>query len=136
MSYKKLLPKIGSKTKPLKTTVKPIAKTIHERDTFHELIKLERDRVHRNDRQFSLLLIRINKKDNAKAPIFKIVQNVSKRVRKIDQLGWYDDNHLGVLLPNTPHTGALVFANDVRKCQNDCDEIPIVLKTLSYPINS
>lgn len=136
MSYKKSIQTIGTKIRPLKTTVKSSAKTIHERDRFHELINLERDRVHRNDQQFSLLLIRVNGKDNAKARILKIVQYVSKRVRKIDQFGWYDDNHLGVLLPNTTHTGAQVFANDIRKCQNDCDEIPIVLKTLSYPSNS
>lgn len=130
MNYKKLLPTIGAKIRLLKST----AKTIHERDTFHELIKLERDRVHRNNRQFSLLLIRISEKDNAKARIPKIVQNLSKRVRKIDQLGWYDDNHLGILLPNTPYTGAQVFANDIRNCQND-GEIPFVFKTLSYPHN-
>lgn len=132
---KKFLSTIATKIRSSKVTIKSSAKTIYEQELFHKLIQHERDRVHRNDRQFSLLLIHINEKDNTEDCIKKIVQKISKRVRKIDQLGWYDDNYLGVLLPNTSYIGAKVFANDICKSQSDTD-IPIVFETLSYPNNN
>lgn len=129
---KKILSAISTKIRPLKSIVKSDAKTIHEQDKFLKLIELERERVHRNDLQFSLLLILMNGKDNSNPRITELIQNLSKRVRKTDQIGWYDDNHLGVLLPNTANAGAKVFAEDIRKYQNNC-QITIVFKTISYP---
>lgn len=108
------------------------AETIHKQEIFHKLIELERDRVHRNDRQFSLLLIHIKENDVATPLITKLIQTISKRARKTDHIGWYDDNHLGVLLPNTTNAGAQAFANDIRKGQNNSG-ITAVFETLSYP---
>lgn len=129
---KKILSTLVTKIRNTKATVNSSAETIHEQVIFHKLIELERDRVHRNDRQFSLLLIRIKEKDNAEPHITKLVETVSKRVRKTDYVGWYDDNHLGVLLPNTTNAGAQIFANDIRKGQNN-SEIATAFETLSYP---
>lgn len=129
---KKILSTLVTKIRNTKATVNSSAETIHEQVIFHKLIELERDRVHRNDRQFSLLLIRIKEKDNAEPHITKLVETVSKRVRKTDYVGWYDDNHLGVLLPNTTNAGAQIFANDIRKGQNS-SEIATAFETLSYP---
>jgi PleD family two-component response regulator len=113
---------------------KSSAKSIHNRNEFHELIKLERERVHRNNMQFSLLIIPIHAKDSTKSGITQMVQTVSKRVRKTDQLGWYDDIHLGVLMPNTGNAGAQVVANEIRKYQGDYDcDSDIVFETLSHP---
>lgn len=131
-AMKKILSTLATKIRHTKATVYSSAETIHAQEIFHKLIELERDRVHRNDRQFSLLLIRIKENDNAKPHITKLVETLSKRVRKTDHIGWYDNIHLGVLLTNTTNAGAKVFANDIRKDQNN-SEIVIAFETLSYP---
>lgn len=112
--------------------IKSRFKTIYEREKFLELIKLERDRVHRDDQQFSLILINVNENDNGISDTIKLVDKISKRVRRIDQIGWYDKNHLGVLLPQTSKAGAQIIANDI--CQNpDGSNNAIVFETSSYP---
>jgi PleD family two-component response regulator len=112
--------------------IKSSFKTIYEREAFLELIELERDRVHRDDQQFSLILIDVNENDNAVADTIALVHKISKRVRRIDQLGWYDNNHLGILLPNTTQAGAQIIANDI--CQSrDGANSAIAFKTSSYP---
>lgn len=112
--------------------IKSSFKTIYEREKFLELIELERDRVHRDDQQFSLILINVNEKDNRISDTIKLVDKITKRVRRIDQIGWYDNNHLGVLLPQTSKEGAQIIANDI--CKNpEGSNNAIVFKTSSYP---
>jgi PleD family two-component response regulator len=107
-------------------------KAIYEREKFIELIELERDRVHRDNQQFSLIIINVNENDNRISETIKLVDKISKRVRRIDQIGWYDKNHLGVLLPHTSKAGAQIIANDI--CQNpDGSNSAIVFRTSSYP---
>ena len=108
------------------------AKTIYERKEFHNLIDLERDRVHRDDRQFSLVLINVDNHKNGIVDCGKLVHKISRRVRRIDQIGWYDDAHLGILLPNTTQAGARIFANDICKGQ-DGSNSGIAFNTFSYP---
>jgi PleD family two-component response regulator len=123
---------IVTKINPSKSRENSSAKTIHEQDSFLRLIELERDRVHRNGLQFTLLLIEISETNNGKPRITELAQNLLKRVRKTDRIGWYDENYLGVLLPNTANAGAQVFANEIRKCQQN-REISVVFETISYP---
>jgi PleD family two-component response regulator len=123
---------IVTKIRSSKSMENSSAKTIHEKDSFLKLIELERDRVHRDGLQFTLLLIRTNEKENGKLCITELAQNLTKRVRKTDRIGWYGDNHLGVLLPNTANSGAQVFANKIRKWQKN-GKISVVFETISYP---
>lgn len=112
--------------------IKRSFKTIYEREEFLELIELERDRVHRDDQQFSLILIDVNENDNGIAGTIELVHKISKRVRRIDQIGWYDNNHLGVLLPNTTQAGAQIIANDICQSPDDTNSA-IAFETSSYP---
>lgn len=112
--------------------IKGSLKTIYDRKEFLELIELERNRVHRNDLQFSLILINVNENVNGIAGTIELVHKISKRVRRTDQLGWYDDNHLGVLLPNTTPAGAQIFAKNICNSQNGSN-CAITFVTSSYP---
>jgi PleD family two-component response regulator len=111
-----------------KENVKPI----YERSEFHKQIELERNRVLRNNHQFSLIIFRFNENNDKIFIIEHLAQKISKRVRQIDQIGWYDNNRLGLLLPDTASAGAQVIANDI--CDNQNDAQPAILfETLSYP---
>jgi hypothetical protein len=124
-----LLSKVNSKSGVI---VSSSNKTIYQCEEFHELIDLERDRVHRDDQQFSLVLIDVYNHSNGIIDSDKLVHKISKRVRRIDRIGWYDDAHLGVLLPNTTQAGARNFANDICKAQDGLNSA-IAFETFSYP---
>jgi GGDEF domain-containing protein len=112
-------------------TKSPI-KTVYGRKEFIDLIELERDRVHRDDQQFSLILISVDGNENRNDHLIELVHKITKRVRRIDQIGWYDNTHIGVLLPNTTSKGAQIIAKEI--CRNqDGSNNPIFFKTLSYP---
>ncbi len=102
---------------------------------FHRLIELERDRVHRNDLQFSLILFNLNRNENNPEPINALVKKISKRVRRVDQIGWYDNYHLAILLPDTSQSGAQTIAKDICRSQ-DKGTPTIGFETLSYPEQS
>ena len=114
---------------------KLMANAIIDRDNFINLIELERDRVHRTNRQFSLVLISVNGNNNGSVDISDVTKIISKRVRRIDRIGWYDDTHLGVLLPNTNYTGAQVFLKDIKITKAETNR-NMDMVIISYPENS
>lgn len=110
----------------------PEVNRIYKRSNFLKLIELERYRVHRNNHQFSLLLFNVNQNGDRQRTIGELVTQISNRVRRIDQVGWYDNFHIGVLLPNTTAADAQLIARDI--CRNhDSSEAAFLFETLSYP---
>ena len=105
---------------------------VYKRPVFLRLIRLERDRVHRNEMYFSLILFKITSNDVEKGYLDKLIRRLKNRVRKIDLIGWYNDEHLGVLLPETPFSGARVVTRDICKAQ-DGERFPIEFETITYP---
>lgn len=86
---------------------------ILRRPEFQRLLDRERNRSDRNNRPFSLLLIDIGGLD---APaIRKICHLVASRIRVTDDIGWFNEDHLGVLLPETDARGASKVASDLEK---------------------
>ncbi|MCP4745002.1 MAG: hypothetical protein GY874_02520 [Desulfobacteraceae bacterium] len=110
--------------------IKNPVKVIHERKKFLELVELERDRAHRSNQQFSLIVMRVN--ENKTTAIHELAHKILERVRRIDQVGWYANAHLGVLLPNTTNTGAQTIAKAIYDSQDSSRSV-IALQTLSYP---
>ena len=68
---------------------------IYEWQDFHSLIQSERDRVHRNDRQFSLVLFNVNGNGRNGTSFDELCNRIVKRMRRIDQIGWdhMEQNH-------------------------------------------
>lgn len=128
---KNLLSKIKTKLIPHRQNQRSMVKTILSREYFFKLIELERDRVHRTNRQFSLILIRVNGNNNGS---ISVTETVCKRVRRTDRIGWYDDSHIGVLLPNTTYAGAQVFLKDINQSHEKATgNMGMVI--MSYPEN-
>lgn len=99
---------------------------------FFSLIEFERSRSHRVQKPFSVILIDIDQQNDYLINVELIVNDILKRIRKIDQLGWYDNNRIGILLPNTDHNGANVIIEDLTKKIDD-KRIKIRFDTFSYP---
>ncbi len=100
---------------------------MHSSHSFQYLIDLERGRVNRQGREFSLILFRITDKAKSEKILNRLGRTISKRIRKIDQIGRYDDNHFGLLLPYTSLHDARKIARELCSQQNigmyimDCD---------------
>ncbi len=107
------------------------------RSKFRELIEMERQRVHRDNQQFSLLLFNADPNNRNGLSVDHMARQIHKRIRRIDRLGWYDDFLIGVLLPNTSSDGAQVvgelIANELTNGQDDSGE-SIPFQTMSYPM--
>ncbi|RJQ68918.1 MAG: hypothetical protein C4519_22135 [Desulfobacteraceae bacterium] len=86
--------------------------------SFLELLQQERARVHRNGQQFSLILFRLAEHADLSAVVHPIMlPAILKRIRKIDQVGLYDEKHIGLLLPHTARDGARKVAGDLYQIQ-------------------
>lgn len=105
-------------------------RVFHERSIFRKLVQLERDRAHRGNQQFSMILINVSKEK--KLGVTKLVHQISKRVRQIDQVGWYDPFHIGVLLPSTPPDAAHRIVKDIFLNYSH-SQASVQYQTLSYP---
>jgi hypothetical protein len=75
-------------------------------DQFQKKIKIERFRSGRNNESFSLILISSTKFENFIFPQSDKLNNIAMKLRNIDHMGWFDDRHLGILLPYTRKEGA------------------------------
>jgi lipopolysaccharide/colanic/teichoic acid biosynthesis glycosyltransferase len=88
---------------------------IHSRKTFAKILDREIARVHRSSLRFSV--VNFNFGNNEKSSVFlrHLVNLLSKRLRLTDDMGWIDDEHIGVLLYNTNSTDAYGFAKNIQE---------------------
>jgi PleD family two-component response regulator len=101
-------------------------------EQFIDLLEIERSRSHRNNMEFSLILIKINQNELGEAVVSQLVQKISRRIRRIDKIGWHGKGQIGILLPSTNHLGAKKIADELAK---GAQGIPlnIEFRTISYP---
>jgi lipopolysaccharide/colanic/teichoic acid biosynthesis glycosyltransferase len=87
---------------------------LNSKDEFHVILKRERARSDRNGQGFSVVAFRAGCQDanNAFAECLKSV--LLQRVRMTDEIGWLDEQRIGVLLCNTPTEGAWDYASHVQ----------------------
>ncbi|HWP39928.1 MAG TPA: sugar transferase, partial [Tepidisphaeraceae bacterium] len=76
-------------------------------------IQRESARADRSGGEFALVLFRVRNRDRTSLSTMRLAKTILKRIRATDDVGWYDDDHIGVLLPDTSATGAWRFADAV-----------------------
>lgn len=74
-------------------------------------IQRESARADRSGGQFALVLFRI--RNGRSLSTNRLARTLLTRIRATDDIGWYDEEHLAVLLPDTAAPGAWRFADDV-----------------------
>jgi lipopolysaccharide/colanic/teichoic acid biosynthesis glycosyltransferase len=98
------------------------ARRLPTKRSFHSLltpeqmniaIQRESARADRSSGEFALVLIRVKRKDHNALSTVRLAKTILGRVRATDDVGWYDENHLGVILPDTGATGAWRFADQI-----------------------
>lgn len=86
---------------------------------FHQKLKVERSRTHRNGHEFSLVVFDLEELQLSQKNINRMIEIVHSRIRDIDQIGWYNKNKLGVILPYTSSKGANEFSKNIMTAVND-----------------
>lgn len=108
---------------------------IVDRRLFLQLIELERFRVHRNNLQFSLVLFDVDAQQHNR----ELVRCIFSKIRRTDQVGWFDKCHIGVLLPGTSTSGARTVAKAISRDLCDRGQVAedfVSFETISYPDSS
>jgi len=76
-------------------------------------IQRESARSDRNGGEFALVLFRAKNPDRQALSTMRLAKTILRRVRATDDLGWYDEQHIAALLPDTSPAGAWRFADQV-----------------------
>lgn len=103
---------------------------INTREELEEIIKHERYRTDRTGNGFSFVLFNI-KHNNADYKL-KFIKNIISRVRSIDEVCVFDNQRIGVVLPDTDLKGAHLLALTAEKTLVSVDN-EISYNVYSYP---
>src|SRR5579862_3776430 len=82
-------------------------------EQMNRVIRRECARADRNGREFSLVLFRVRSDARHAVSVHRLARTVLRRARMTDEVGWFSDRYLCVLLPDTPPVGARAFAEGV-----------------------
>jgi len=93
--------------------VKTRSQGISSHADFTRLVEKERCRVDRNDHHYSLLVFNLDLEEIPAHQLQKFIQKIRQRLRNIDEIGWYAEKKLGIILPYTTRTGAEKLAGEI-----------------------
>lgn len=102
-------------------------------DEFSAILERERERSDRSGQGFSLAVFEYGT-ENGHADLMRILIHriLSRKVRAIDEVGWFKEGSVATLLACTSSEGAWKFAKDVVNGLPEGSDVPIC-KVLTYP---
>lgn len=83
---------------------------IRSKKAFMQIIEKERIRADRDNHNCSIVLFSIDFNEQHDDALSILIKTICGRVRRIDEVGWYDNYRVGVILPYTSMQGAGKFA--------------------------
>ena len=117
--------------------VRPITAVRHLRALYTQeqsdnAIHRERCRADRTGQQFALVLFRMPRSIGPSRSLLRLARTVLARSRGTDEVGWYDDDTVCALLPDTGSDGSHRFADNVGRSYPDAAGRPQVT-IYTYP---
>ena len=103
---------------------------MYTRRQLEAVLHRERARADRNECEFSLILFRARAEDRRLT--LRLARLLNRRARTIDELGWFDDACVAVLLPYTSCDGARIFAESALRMAQEA-LIPTICRVYTYP---
>lgn len=107
----------GLFTSPVQNGAWPDTECVLPRREFRRLLEKERYRASRLGQTFSLILIPVapkNGNDGSADAFFSFLRSF---VRLTDEIGWFDENTLGILMGGTTKQGATFFLSRLAEVQ-------------------
>lgn len=83
------------------------------KEAFQRAVEKERYRSDRSNQKYSLLIMSLAIESEEDNRIVQAITTIRERIRAIDEIGWYDENQLGILLPFTSMGGADQLAEEI-----------------------
>jgi len=74
------------------------------------MLRRETARADRTGRPFCLVLFKVPAGGRRSSSAFRLARELLRLARLTDEVGWYSDDYLAALLPDTPAGGAKIFA--------------------------
>ena len=95
--------------------VKPVRRlrALYSQEQSDNAIHRERCRADRTGQQFALVLFRMPRSIGPSRSLLRLAKTALTRSRGTDEVGWYDDDTVCALLPDTAGDGAHRFADNV-----------------------
>ena len=105
---------------------------IYTQKDFFTVLERERERANRNKHQFSLIVFEFGLPVTDQTKTINLLKKIWKRLRIIDEIGWYGSNRIGIILPYTSKQGAW----QLTKCLSDLNDSSVLISTCTictYP---
>ena len=96
------------------------------KEAFQQAIAKERARSDRSNNRYALMIVSLAIDSEENARIVQAIATIRERIRSIDEIGWYEENQLGIILPFTPMEGADRLADEI------CEIITTHLEPTEY----
>ena len=88
---------------------------IYSQEEFHSILVREKARADRTGQGFSVVTIEVFSLHD----VTSFVKHLQQQIRASDDIGWFDDNKLGIFLFNTAALGASQFVDKCRENMGD-----------------
>ena len=98
---------------------------------FLNWLKRERGRTDRTGDRLSMIAFTPRCPEERSAGLLRLVAILKKRLRSTDEVGWLDDDRIGVMLPGTSVVGAWKLADDIC-LEFDGDVAPPICTVYAY----
>jgi len=114
---------------------KKAAHKIHTINDFHTILKRERSCSDRNNHGFSLIVFDVGILEKHKILAKNLLDLLTSRVRISDDVGWFDERRVGILLPDTSSKDAGLLAKMTFKKIAVIEPTP-VCNIYTYPLQN
>src|SRR3990172_9343952 len=106
---------------------------IHSSDAFRAVLERERSRSERTGQIFSLVIFGFNSGNGTGTEMLaRLGNDITRKIRKSDEVGWYDENRIGTILIGTSAEGAWQFIEIIKKRIVEV-EPDLICTVYSYP---
>jgi lipopolysaccharide/colanic/teichoic acid biosynthesis glycosyltransferase len=100
---------------PSRRSQERVSPTLPSPDAFRAMVQKERARADRSNGTFCLVAFDVGSAHSRDSLVSVLLVALRQRKRLTDEVGWSDDRHLAVILPDTTATGAECFAAAVSR---------------------
>jgi lipopolysaccharide/colanic/teichoic acid biosynthesis glycosyltransferase len=107
-------------------------RSIYTQEQTDHVIHRERCRADRAQQELSLVLFRVPRSIGRSRTALRVARTVLARSRATDDVGWFDDETICSILPDTSADGAGRFADNVCGALRDASQRPAVM-VYTYP---
>ena len=121
----------GRKNRNREKNLNPL-RGIYSITEMQRVLLRERGRVDRNGHEFSLLILDIHHEQDNKISNKKLFRTLRYRLRSIDEVGWFSENQISIVLLYTSNKNAMRVAKDILDGFIDDDTIQFG-RILTYP---